>query len=167
MSRIGIKSGNKGSDIFLAKNKDEFSHLKQSLSKQTADAVFSPWRVKPGGLTISRSIGDADSKLKEKGGTGGIVIPDPDIYSLQLNEEVDFLLLGSDGVFDFVTPQEAVKLVWDAAEEWKARPGSRCTFQDMLGSAVNSILERTLCKNADDNMTLILLIFQSFKLKAL
>ncbi len=167
MNRIGIKSGNKGSDIFLAKNKDEFAHLKQSLSKQSSETAFSPWRVKPGGLTISRSIGDADSKLKEKGGAGGVVVPDPDIYSMHLDQEVDFLLLGSDGVFDFVTPQEAVKLVWDAAADWKATHAPRSSYQDMLGTAVNRILERSLHKNADDNLTLILLIFQPFKLKTL
>jgi protein phosphatase 2C family protein 2/3 len=124
--------------------------------------------VKPGGLTTSRSIGDADSKLKEKGGAGGVVVPDPDIYSLQLDQDLDFLLLGSDGVFDFVTPQEAVKLVWETAADWKAAGAGRdLCYQDMLGSAVNSILDRALRKNGDDNLTLLLLIFQPFKLKTI
>jgi len=56
------------------------------------------------GLAMSRSIGDAVANSVG-------VIPEPEILEFQLKPEDKFIVLGSDGVFEFITNEEAVKIV--------------------------------------------------------
>ena len=56
------------------------------------------------GLAMSRSLGDG---LAASVG----VIPTPEILELQLTSEDKFIAIGSDGVFEFISNEEAVKMV--------------------------------------------------------
>lgn len=56
------------------------------------------------GLAMSRSIGD--HAVKNVG-----VIPEPDVFSHELQNEDKFLILASDGVWEFIENQEAVDIV--------------------------------------------------------
>ena len=158
-----MKGGNSGSDLFVAKNKEEYSNIKKTLGKQAVDCTYSPWRVKPGGLAVSRSMGDADSKVKERGGFAGVVISEPDVRVFKYEEDMDFILMGTDGVFDMVSAEEACGIVWETAVGWKKNRPSDVGFHDMLGACVNNVMERALFKNTDDNITLLLIIFKCFK----
>lgn len=62
-----------------------------------------PLRCYPGGLTISRSLGDARHKVPELGGAHGVIIAKPDVATAELTEEVHFLVLATDGVTDNLT----------------------------------------------------------------
>jgi len=62
--------------------------------------MFGPYRVLPGKLSVSRTIGDIYAKDPTLGGNPKVVIPDPDIYTLNLNINDDFIILGSDGIYD-------------------------------------------------------------------
>lgn len=56
-------------------------------------------RVLPGNLNVTRTIGDAETKLRKYGGLPGMISAVPDISSFEkLHYEV--LLLGSDGLFE-------------------------------------------------------------------
>jgi serine/threonine protein phosphatase PrpC len=59
-----------------------------------------PARCYPGGLNISRSLGDARHKVPELGGTHGVIIATPDVNSMQLPDQVRFLVLATDGITD-------------------------------------------------------------------
>jgi len=54
----------------------------------------------PGRLSVSRTFGDAMAKLEKFGGKPNCVVSTPEITVFPLNEDVDWILLGSDGVFD-------------------------------------------------------------------
>ena len=41
------------------------------------DGCVIPYRVYPGGLNVSRTIGDAHSKIKKFGGNPKVIIPTP------------------------------------------------------------------------------------------
>ncbi|KAG2714056.1 hypothetical protein I3760_03G008300 [Carya illinoinensis] len=60
------------------------------------------WRVQ-GSLAVSRSIGDLHLK--------DWVISEPEIESLRLTSDCDFLIMASDGLWDKVNDQEAVDVV--------------------------------------------------------
>ncbi|KAF5479377.1 hypothetical protein F2P56_000208 [Juglans regia] len=60
------------------------------------------WRVQ-GSLAVSRAIGDLHLK--------DWVISEPDIKSLRITSDYDFLIMASDGLWDKVNDQEAVDVV--------------------------------------------------------
>ena len=57
-------------------------------------------RVFPGGLAISRSFGDARSKLYDLNGNPNTIICEPEINEFKITNEHDFIVIGSDGIFD-------------------------------------------------------------------
>ena len=55
----------------------------------------------PGRLSVSRTFGDIEAKHPELGGMRGVVVCDPDINYIQGGaNEFDFIVIGSDGIFD-------------------------------------------------------------------
>lgn len=52
-----------------------------------------PWRINPGGLSVSRCFGDFESKCPELGGTKGVLICEPIISQLSL-VDADFMVMG-------------------------------------------------------------------------
>lgn len=75
----------------------------RQLSEDSPYRVFFPGENYPG-LNMSRSFGDRLSR-----GLG--VICEPDILTLDLTKDDLFILICSDGVWEFITSQEAVNLV--------------------------------------------------------
>ncbi len=60
--------------------------------------IFSHYRILPGNLNVSRTIGDIEVKLKKYGGLPGMISPTPDILAFD-KCNYDILLMGSDGLF--------------------------------------------------------------------
>lgn len=56
-------------------------------------------RVIPGN-SISRSIGDIDTKIYELGGVPDVIIAIPEIKIFKIHSDTHFILLGSDGIFE-------------------------------------------------------------------
>ena len=54
----------------------------------------------PGRLSVSRTIGDAEAKLSKYGGLPNVISCIPDVFSFEISEELDILMLGCDGIFD-------------------------------------------------------------------
>ena len=54
-----------------------------------------PWRVFPGKLSVSRTIGDLEAKSQKHGGNPNVVICEPEIKVFKLKEEYDFIILSS------------------------------------------------------------------------
>lgn len=59
-----------------------------------------PLRVLPGRLSVSRTFGDIEAKLEQFNGNPRVVVAEPEIRSFKILCEHDFLILGSDGIFD-------------------------------------------------------------------
>lgn len=77
-----------------------------------------PERVYPGGLCVTRSIGDSDS-------TAG-AIAEPDVQTVQLPPGGAMLVIGTDGVWDFVDDAQVKRLVTSSRKQaspsgWLAR----------------------------------------------
>jgi len=56
--------------------------------------IYCPYRVFPGKLSVSRTIGDVDAKLTRYGGNPNCVICKPDIKEITITDNDDFILLG-------------------------------------------------------------------------
>lgn len=64
-----------------------------------------PYRVYPGGLAVSRSIGDLEIRKN------GLVIAEPETIRRKLTSDDEFLILACDGFWDVISNSQAVELV--------------------------------------------------------
>lgn len=77
-----------------------------------------PYRVAPGRLSVSRTFGDIEAKHPDLGGMPGVVVCDPDIlYMKNGGQECDFIILGSDGIFDKLSTEDICSLVWSIIKD--------------------------------------------------
>ena len=74
-----------------------------------------PVRVIPGRLSVSRTFGDCQAKLARYNGNPNVIIVDPEIHYINIaDEKHDFILLGSDGIFDRISTDHACQELWNA-----------------------------------------------------
>jgi serine/threonine protein phosphatase PrpC len=137
----------------FVKNFQELKTINE-LEKHSKDLVFGPWRINPGGLSVSRTFGDKESKETQYGGAEGIVIPDPDVFDFDLDGG-DFVLLGSDGVFDRLTNTQIVQTVWETITYHKGK-SEDVNQEFVLGECVNNVLKRAMLSRSEDNVTVIM-----------
>ena len=75
--------------------------LPQSNSPQQENPFIGPYRVIPGKLSVARTFGDIEAKLPDLGGLKGVVVCDPEVTQIKnASSDVDFIILGSDGIYD-------------------------------------------------------------------
>lgn len=77
--------------------------------------ILGPFRVLPGRLSVSRTFGDCMAKMEKYGGNCNCIIAEPDIFSVPVNDDLDFILIGSDGIFDRVSTEDTAQIVIDEA----------------------------------------------------
>ena len=74
-----------------------------------------PVRVIPGRLSVSRTFGDCQAKMEKYNGNPNVVIVDPEIYRINIdNDQNDFILLGCDGIFDRLSTDFCCQEIWNA-----------------------------------------------------
>jgi protein phosphatase 2C family protein 2/3 len=66
---------------------------------------------------VSRTFGDIEAKRERFGGNPNVVIAVPDIKEFTIDDKMDFLLLGCDGIFDKISNAEVLKQAWIAAKK--------------------------------------------------
>lgn len=69
----------------------------------------------PGRLSVSRTFGDIEAKLEKYGGREGVVIAEPEIKTFKIKPEYDYIILGSDGIFDKLSNKNINEVVWENA----------------------------------------------------
>lgn len=77
--------------FYFAKTHSQMKKI-DDLETNSKHLIFGPWRVRPGGLSVSRSFGDLESKIPSLGGITGVVISEPEITEFKL-EDTDFVFL--------------------------------------------------------------------------
>ena len=134
--------------------------------------LIGPYRVFPGRLSVSRTIGDAEAKFPELGGKENIIIAKPEITYFCIDNEIDFLILGCDGIFDQLSNEEVVDCVWMTCEdqilneemmivsngEYEAK---NCHDQCRMG--VDMIMKSSLMRKTLDNITVVMVAFHNFE----
>lgn len=88
------------------------------MESSNKNLCFGPWRIKPGGLSVSRSFGDFESKILKNGQQIHLVIPEPEILRYPI-DDMDFCIMASDGVYDKLTNKQIIDTVWETFDYYK------------------------------------------------
>jgi len=85
-------------------------------SDHEENPFIGPYRVFPGRLSVCRTFGDCEAKLAHLGGTKGVVVCDPEIiFEKDGAKRLDYVLIGSDGIYDRLKNEQINQMVWDIA----------------------------------------------------
>ena len=69
--------------------------------EENPNVIYGPYRVFPGRLSVSRTFGDIEAKREKYGGNPNVVIATPEIKEFEINEKMDFIILGCKCSFPF------------------------------------------------------------------
>ena len=134
-----------------------------NIEKNTNIILLGPYRVSPGNLSVSRTIGDPAAKLSEYGGNEKVVISEPDIYCFDLNkDDIDFLILGCDGIYDQLTSQEILECAWMMIEHNKKimNEENKIDTYNTCANIVDFILKMSMARKSFDNVTCLIVAFK-------
>ena len=67
----------------------------------------------PGRLSVSRTFGDCTAKMEKYGGNPRCITAEPDIFVVPNSPDLDYILIGSDGIFDKISTEDTCKIVLD------------------------------------------------------
>ena len=116
--------------------------------------LLGPYRVLPGRLSVSRTIGDIEAKGIQFGGNPNVVIAYPDIYSYDLEkDDIDFLVLGCDGIYDQISSEEILNCAWMILENKEIK----YNLHEKCGLIVDFILKASMARKSFDNVTCVLI----------
>lgn len=110
-------------------------------------------RVMPGRLSVSRTFGDAETKLSKV----GVVIAEPEVRVYEIRDNFDFIVLGCDGIFDKLSSSAVVEICWRQPQQ-KAIGN----FHAHCGGVVNSLLVQSMNSLSTDNLTAVIISFKNF-----
>ncbi|CAD8144739.1 unnamed protein product [Paramecium pentaurelia] len=122
---------------------------------EEGEQIIGPIRVMPGRLSVSRTFGDIEAKLEQFGGNSRVVISEPEIKIIKLNQEHDFIVMGCDGIFDKLSSEEVIDIIWQ-----DLRNNDKLNLHSLLSQSVDSVLKEAIFKKSSDNITLLIVAFQ-------
>ena len=134
---------------------------------QNGKKVSLPWRVLPGRLSVSRTFGDIEAKHEKYGGKKGVIIPTPDVFEFELNNEFDFMVIGCDGIFDVLSNEDLFDIWKSILEEKgmnvntfkKMEADNEIDIDKLCGDFAGLIIKSSLVKNSFDNVSCIVVVF--------
>ena len=119
--------------------------------------VKGPIRVFPGRLTISRAFGDIKAKNEDFGGRSGVLIVEPECFEYSV-ENVDFVVLGSDGLFESLSNEEVVGFVWSVFRRVLGEGGT--VSKRVCDFVVEELILFCIGKGSLDNVSVVLVVFE-------
>jgi len=123
---------------------------------QNGKLIEIPWRVCPGGLSVSRTFGDIESKDERFGGKKGVVVALPDISEFVLNDEYNFIVIGCDGIFDVLSNGEIIECIRIVL---KINKNKNKKINELCGDFASMIIKSALAKESFDNVSCIVIVF--------
>ena len=143
--------------------------------------LFGPYRVLPGRLSVSRTIGDIEAKSEIFGGNPNVIIWEPDIFVYDLNKtDIDFFIMGCDGIFDQMSNQEVMECAWmilnndtnnnkenegDNDEESFEYNFENVNIHEKCGLIVDFIIKSSMVRKSFDNVTCLMIAFNDYSIK--
>ena len=132
-----------------------------SADKESPEVIPGPTRVLPGRLSVSRTFGDVETKLASLGGKSGVIIATPDIRSFDIAPNHDFILIGSDGVFDKLSNREVVHCVMERLKQPPQNTGRNVHLE--CGLAAECVIKHAILKESTDNLTVTMIALDNYK----
>ena len=138
--------------------------------------LVGPYRVFPGKLSVSRTVGDAEGKIEDLGGNPNVIVPLPDIFCFDLEkDDIDFFILGCDGIYDQLYSKDVFKCAWmvinnnlelykkkDNENCFKGNYGDQINMNTTSGNIVDFILKASMIRKSFDNVTCLMISFKNF-----
>ena len=135
--------------------------------------LFGPYRVLPGRLSVSRTIGDIEAKSPKFGGNPNVIIWEPDIFIFDLNEyDIDFFIMGCDGIFDQLSNEEIMDCAWmilsnrnnynNDNEESLEYNFEKANIHEKCGLIVDFIIKSSMVRKSFDNVTCLMIAMKDF-----
>ena len=118
-----------------------------------------PYRISPGKIAVSRTIGDYYCKLPELGGVKNTVSAEPCINILKVDEKSDFLLMGCDGIFDRLDNDRIFKKIWEYKKQGKVIND----IHTLCGQIADAIIKYSMEKDSVDNVSVVFIAFKNFE----
>ena len=118
-----------------------------------------PYRISPGKIAVSRTIGDYYCKLPELGGVKNTVSAEPCINILKVDEKSDFLLMGCDGIFDRLDNDRIFKKIWEYKKQGKVIND----IHILCGQIADAIIKYSMEKDSVDNVSVVFVAFKNFE----
>ena len=153
--RIRIKAN--GGKVYRSKSKKRRQRLSISEDQKIENSV-GPLRIFPGRLSVSRAIGDHKAKNNNMGGNSKVLIAIPDIQKYKINQKLNFLVLGSDGLFENQSNKDIVEQIF---QNWKDKEEGT-DFHSMMGKTSTELLSQSMMKGSRDNISWIIISFKDF-----
>ena len=123
-----------------------------------ADGWISEGRVK-GNLNLTRGFGDLEYKQnKNLKPEEQMITANPDIKIVNFDKDIDFVIIGCDGIWDCLTNQEACDFVTKRLRE---KPNLK--ISSIVEEMLDSIVAKDLYNESGvgcDNMTCIIIVFK-------
>ena len=118
-------------------------------------------KIMPGQFNITRSFGFKNIKKNEFGGKEDIIISEPDINEIQIrDDEFDFLILASSGIFEKLSNGQSMKCIYNLLEEYNCLNND--SIHQLAGSCVDMLIKTALIRGSNDDVTCILIGFANF-----
>lgn len=166
-----IMSGNSGRKVFtLSKDHkpcddEEIRRIvegggkvyQSTITTANGQSISGPFRVSPGRLSVSRTFGDLYAKSLDLGGNPDVIIAQPDIKAFKILPDHDFILIGTDGVFDKLTNKEIIQCCWN-----RNLPNMDSNPHTQAANAVNNVISASMNKRSLDNLTAVIIAFDNF-----
>jgi len=126
---------------------------------------------------VCRTFGDPEAKLAYRNGNPDVVTAEPEIKMFQISKQHDFIVLGSDGIFDKLTDHDVSKCVWQSCEAARVAKdngnlgtntklsdnallnASSLSVHHYTGLGVEAILKNSLYRQSLDNVTVVMVAF--------
>ena len=150
--------------------------------------LLGPYRVLPGRLSVSRTIGDIEAKYENFGGNPNVIICEPDIFIYDLNKnKIDFFIMGCDGIFDQMSNDEIIDCAWMILNNNKNIPNKdkninlekdndneenkvenieynfeNCNIHKKCGIIVDFIMKASMVRKSFDNVTCLVIALNDF-----
>ena len=120
-------------------------------------------RIIPGRLSVSRAIGDINAKIEKFGGKPNVLSPVPEVFKININDpyqKIDFLLLGCDGIFDYLCNKDCIKCIWNVVYD---ENNNYKNIHDISLNIVNMVIKTALRRRTLDNVTAVFISFENFE----
>lgn len=96
--------------------------------------------------------------MSKFGGKPGVLISEPDIYEMRITDNIDFIVLGCDGIFDTITNSEVCECIWLGLNEIKSDSIHTCS-----AAGCDLVIKTSLKNQSFDNVSSIVICFENFE----
>lgn len=156
-SSLGRKTQNL-TKIHKPSNKEECKRIKNAggtISKRLGPNNSRIYKVHPGWLSVTRSLGDIEAKDINMGGNPNVVISKPEINMFHISYDSDYILIQSDGLNDVVEDREVVSKIWKTLTE-----PIETSLHIKCAAVIEGIFKESVKRQSRKNNSAIIILFK-------